>query len=499
MEGTRRDILERIDAWAANIDAPNILWLNGYPGVGKSAIASSLVENWRSSGCLGSSFFFRRERANVMTPNALWRTVAYDLGRRYPVIRNHLVAALNANEDLLSTSNPDALFRQLIHEILIASEGTYSESPPIIVVDALDECGGVDGRHSDHRKALMRALKNWSSLPGTFKLVVSSRVESDIERLFSTTAHQPLEVSAGQKVDSLSSMDIRRFLKYELQQIANQYPLLSPDWPGDQITDMLADRAAGLFIWAKTVIKLLERGEPLRTLRQILEGGGGGGMADLYSWILNVSFPNPSHEDIRDFRSILGAIIYTKTPLDPASLAELLSIESSTMGYICNGLQSVLDLGNTARIYHQSFADFLLDPKECPQDFLIVQERENRNLSVSCLKVMNRGLRFNICELESSYVRNSEVPDLHSKVQKHIPPHLLYSSCFWADHLAKITFDSELFEQVQYFTQNQFLFWLEVLSLIGTVNMASRMLSTLLHWMRVSAQHIIPGSNLRYC
>jgi NACHT domain len=491
MDGTRQDILARIDAWAADINAPNILWLNGHPGVGKSAISSSLIENWRSSGRLGSSFFFRRERANVMTPNALWRTVAYDLGRRYPSIRKYMVTALNADETLPSTSNTDTLFRELIHETLTASDKTDRESLPIIIVDALDECGGVDGWHSDHRKALMRTLKSWASLPGRFKLIVTSRAESDIEQLFSTTAHHPLEVSAGQKVDPLSSMDIRIFLKHELQQIANHYPLLPSDWPGDQIIERLADRAAGLFIWVKTVIKLLEREEPVRTLNRILDGSGGGGMADLYTWILHVSFPNPSPEDIRDFRSILGAIIFTKAPLDASSLAQLLSIESSTMGYICNGLQSVLDSGSALRIHHQSFADFLLDPSECPPNFLIVRERDNRNLAVACLKVMNSHLRFNICELESSYLRNSDVPDLESRVEKHIPRHLFYSSRFWADHLGQTAFDAELFEHLQYFMRYQFLFWLEVLSLTGMVNVASSILWTLLNWIRVSAQCVI--------
>jgi hypothetical protein len=486
MEGTRQDILARIDAWAANIDAPNILWLNGHPGVGKSAIASSLVEKWRSSGRLGSSFFFRRERANVMTPNALWCTVAYDLGRRYPTIRERLVTALNADETLPSTSNPDTLFRQLIREKLIDSEEIDSESLPIIVVDALDECGGVDGRHSDHRKALMRTLKSWSDLPGRFKLVVTSRGESDIERLFSTTAHHPIEVLAGQKVDSLSSMDIQTFLRHELGQIANQYPSLPSDWPGDRIIERLADRAAGLFIWVKTVIKLLEHGEPRRTLKQILDGGGAGGMAALYSWILKVSFPNPSDEDIQDFRSILGAVIFTKAPLDAASLARFLSLESPTMQYICNGLQSVLDSGNAIQIHHQSFVDFLLDPKDCPPDFLIVRERENRSLTVACLKVMKSHLRFNICELESSYVRNSEVSDPQSRVEKHISRHLFYSSRFWADHLAQTVFDGGLYEHLQYFMKIQFLFWLEVLSLTGVVNAASSMLWMLLNWIRVS-------------
>jgi len=499
MEGTRRDILARIDAWVADIDAPNILWLNGHPGVGKSAIASSLVENWRSSGRHGSSFFFRRERSNVMTPNALWRTVAYDLGRRYPTIRKHLVAALNANEDLPSTSNADTLFRQLIHETLTASEKTDRDTLPIIVVDALDECGGVDGWHSDHRKALMRTLKSWSSLPSRFKLVVSSRRENDIEQLFSTTAHHAVEVSAGQKVDPLSSMDIRKFLEHELQQIVARYPSLSSDWPGDRIIERLADRAAGLFIWVKTVIKLLEHGEPRRTLKQILEGSGAGGMAALYGWILKVSFPNPSDEDIQDFHSILGAIIFTKTPLHAASLSQLLSMESSTMEYVCNGLQSVLDSGNSVRIHHQSFVDFLLDPKACPPDFLIVRERENRNLTVACLKVMKSDLRFNICELESSYVRNSEVSDLQSRVERRIPRLLFYSSRFWADHLGQTVFDGELWKRLQHFMQIQFLFWLEVLSLTGIVNVASSMLWTLLNWIRVSGQRVIISRKLINC
>ena len=94
------------------------------------------------------------------------------------------------------------------------------------------------------------------------------------------------------------------------------------------------------------------------------------------------------------------------------------------MGYICNGLQSVLHCEGALQIHHQSFADFLLDPNECSQDFLIVRKRENRNLAVARLKAMKGHLRFNICELESSYLQNSEVYDLLSRIEKHIPLHL---------------------------------------------------------------------------
>jgi len=38
----REKTLEDIDQWLNNVEAPNILWVSGNPGVGKSTIASSL-------------------------------------------------------------------------------------------------------------------------------------------------------------------------------------------------------------------------------------------------------------------------------------------------------------------------------------------------------------------------------------------------------------------------------------------------------------------------
>ncbi|KIM19685.1 hypothetical protein M408DRAFT_83185, partial [Serendipita vermifera MAFF 305830] len=482
LEGTRQDILARIDAWIMEIDAPNVLWINGYPGVGKSAIATSIVEKWRSSGRLGSSFFFRREAAEAMTPHALWRTVAYDLARRYPSIRKHLVAMLAEDDTRATTSNVDKLFRELIHNPLVATNDISTKSPPIIVIDALDECGGLDGRYSDHRKGLMRTIKSWSGLPCVFRLVVTSRRESDIEQMFLATPHRSLSITAGQSASYQSSEDIRAFLRHELRQIASQYPLMSPDWPGEKVIQDLTKLASGLFIWVVTALKLLERGEPERTLKQIM--GRVGGIASLYKCILDTSFPSPSNEDIDDFRSVLGAIILAKTPLDVVSLADLLSVSTSAIGHICNGLHSVLTIGDTLRIHHQSFVDFLLNPDECPTPFLVDRQRENWTLTMACLRTMKNNLRFNICDLETSYIHNQDIPDLDLRVKARIPPLLSYSSCHWAGHLIEGGFSEEIYESLQYFMSNLFLFWLEVLSLIKRVNIGSSIMRLLITWLK---------------
>ncbi|KAJ7873058.1 hypothetical protein B0H14DRAFT_2313272, partial [Mycena olivaceomarginata] len=60
MHGTRLDILRSIHDWANNLDGPNVFWLHGYPGTGKSAIAITVAAQLLESGRLASSFFFKR-------------------------------------------------------------------------------------------------------------------------------------------------------------------------------------------------------------------------------------------------------------------------------------------------------------------------------------------------------------------------------------------------------------------------------------------------------
>ena len=56
MEGTRQDVFGTVNDWLDDFVAPNILWISGSPGAGKSALASSLVLNLTKKRRKGSRF-----------------------------------------------------------------------------------------------------------------------------------------------------------------------------------------------------------------------------------------------------------------------------------------------------------------------------------------------------------------------------------------------------------------------------------------------------------
>jgi hypothetical protein len=485
MEETRLDILKSIEQWVADMDAPNILWLKGHPGVGKSTIAASLVSRLQKSRRLGSSFVFQRERSAVMTTNALWRMVAFDLAKQYPAYRKALVTKLSSNDIQPATANIHNLFRHLIQELLTGSDDIPIGMHPVIVIDALDECGGLEGHYSDDRKGLMQSIKLWSQLPMRCKLIVTSRSEADIEHTFSILSHKRIEISTGQAVSIHSMNDIQAFFEYHFREIAERNSGLSPQWPGSDIIKELVEKAAGLFIWAKTAIRLISRGEPKGQLRRVRQGGITGSISSLYSLILEISFPKPTEDELVAFHAIMGSTILARVPLSVSTVECLLSIDQSMISYIRNGLYSVLELGEVLRIGHQSFADFLIDEKECPAIFHILIEEQRETLTMACLQTMRKELRFNICQIQSSYSRNSDIPGLSSSIERNIRDHLRYSCWYWTDHLTACKYNSDMSKYLRWFMENQILFWLEVMSLTKQVNKTAGMFGSLVNWTEV--------------
>jgi hypothetical protein len=165
-----------------------------------------------------------------------------------------------------------------------------------------------------------------------------------------------------------------------------------------------------------------------------------------------------------------------------ASGAIDISMILKPMGALLSG---TTDSSVVIRPLHASFSDFLTD-KNRSGEFFIDLSHIHKELAGASLGVMQKGLQFNICQLSTSYLRNSEVSDLGERIKKYISPELSYACRFWTDHLQYAQFDLALAEAIQaFFNHEQLLFWLEVLSLLKKINTCASGLSLVMQWAMV--------------
>ena len=95
MPGTRKDVLALINTWLNDLNEPNIFWLSGSSGSGKTTIASTVVADF---DCFSGKFFFRRDEAELRDPDNLWRHIALDLSLGLNDFRKSITRALETQK-----------------------------------------------------------------------------------------------------------------------------------------------------------------------------------------------------------------------------------------------------------------------------------------------------------------------------------------------------------------------------------------------------------------
>ncbi|KAJ7142306.1 hypothetical protein C8R44DRAFT_846399 [Mycena epipterygia] len=129
--------------------------------------------------------------------------------------------------------------------------------------------------------------------------------------------------------------------------------------------------------------------------------------------------------------------------------------------------------------------DYITDPKRSgDHPWFINPDTQSRWLALGCLQVLNRELRFNICDLQDSHVLNVHVEDLQARMQTRISAQLAYASDFWAIHLLHSDHNQETLSELEKLMKKNFLYWLEILSLRMCVSAASQALEVALQYVQ---------------
>jgi len=492
LRGTRRDVLLQLEYWLKDGQDHHVFWLNGLAGTGKSTIAQTFAEISFADGNLGASFFCSRDFEDRSNLQSIFPTLAFQLAYHYPLFRDQLLQVLRANPGV----GQESLCSQM--EKVIVGPLKTTQIRTLIIIDALDEC-----KDKEPASAILSVLSRYVDMIPQVKFFITGRPESRIQSGFRLKSLRPItEVLKLHEVErSLVDSDIKLFLRTGLTNIAEIRSDCdeTEDWPTLHDIDILCKKAAGLFIYASTVVKFVafEHGSPTERLALIVSlpqstaHEGKSGIDLLYTQVLEQAFHDVDLDEqvlYSRFRSVVGAVLLVFNPLPVEVLSTLLRMPhiSTTLRALYSLLLVPENKSHPIRVFHKSFPDFLTDNKRCKDErFFIDPSVHHQTILLSCLYLMGEKLKRDICNFDK-YAILSEVRDLSTHQKKHIGDTLGYACQFWAKHLAEVPSDGhdveEMCQAIDKFFTTHLLFWIEVLTIMGRLGVSVYAMNDVQQW-----------------
>jgi hypothetical protein len=354
MESTREQLLSDITSWATAPAAPVVFWLNGLAGTGKSTIARTICERFAERDLLGASFFISRQVAERRHPPNAVRTIAYQLARQQPYFADTILATLRESPDLASSEG----LQKLATGLLFKPAGALpSNTRLLIVIDAMDECT-EDNRGRPGGELLPLLLRGLLQLSGRIKLLLTSRAEPEIVRMFSLASlgSQHTVMRLHDLDSAVVRSDIRAYLsRFFTDIVTARTNLALVNWPAKEDIDVLVDLADVLFVFAATVVRFVStpRQNPRERLDIMLRRREGSCTSpyhfldQLYLQVLSASVRSEQYEDevamCRKLRIVLGSIVAAQHPLSVAVHAILLDMEPHDVNLVVGLLSGVIN------------------------------------------------------------------------------------------------------------------------------------------------------------
>jgi hypothetical protein len=486
----------------------SIFWLAGLAGTGKSTIIKTFCQRISNDHhFLLASFFASRNSAERRDPYRILHTFAHHLAITSDQIRPHVLSAVRAPQDIMQEPMQEQI-KQLLADPIRKAQ--LCGRTIVLAIDALDECqktAGVEG--GPLIKLLAQLLRDQP-----VKLLVTSRQEDSLTRMFGSLSHVPLRLHEIQS--ATVEADVRRILDAGFEDIRRDraHDLQTDPWPTQSDLEILVHLTGPFFIYAATVLKFVDapRFLPEERLNQVLRRGSAissdgsklfSKIDVLYLDILKAATEDEAGDADIELCQRVGGLLRTIVLLEePVSVYALAHLMDSTehvrrVDSDVRALSSVLLIthspgskrfSETVSTFHPSFRDFLVDPTRCPADSFLVKPAEHHHqLLTGFLRSLNRWLRIDICGIQNPGRANAEIQDLPERLAENLPEAVRYACLFWPAHLVA---GGPLVESVAVmlleFCAHHLLHWLEVLSLLDALSSAGKYFSRIAAWCQVS-------------
>lgn len=481
LPNTRVELLRDITEWADGSGDRCIFWLNGIAGTGKSTVARTIARTYYDRRNLGGTFFFSRGGGDASHADRLFTTLASQLASHIPSARRHICKAIMEHKGIPQHSLRDQ-WDQLIISPLSKLDSDSCPSEIVLVLDALDECDNErDIRIILRLLAMTRVLRSIR-----LRIFITSRPEIPIRCGFQQIPEAERQCFVLHDISpTLVDRDLTLFFKENFTTIREERGF-ARDWPGGRVISRLVEISCGLFIWASTACRYIREGQHFAAKRiaKLINGHLSGARSgaepekrldQIYITVLKDSirqdYDDEEKEELyENLRKVLGTIVTLFSPLSMESLVNLLDIKAELVTETLADLHTIFNIPSQSnspiRLHHPTFRDFLLNKARCRNlDFWIDEKEAHKALAESCIRLMSKMLKQNICGLQSP---GTLVEDIERNQIEHcIPPELQYACLYWAEHYRQSGTHLRDDDSAHRFFHEHFLHWLEAISLMG--------------------------------
>ncbi|TEB20046.1 hypothetical protein FA13DRAFT_281017 [Coprinellus micaceus] len=366
--GTRLKVTKKIRSWMDSsllFAKPHIMWVYGYAGCGKSAIAQEMARYFAGENRLAASFFFFRGAGDRSRVTRFATTVASQVAAAIPATAEMIERAVKANPGLLTTRNTSLAdqFEHLVYRPINSVKwdkfaASLRHGPFLIVLDGVDECENRE----EVGVFIDRMIEFFDQKPRTpLRFLITSRVENHIHQRL----HSSKQVRLVDLVKHTSNKDIMCALEAAIAK-EKRGRLLACDkaWPSFEDKVKLVEHIGGSYIFMATILKRLfdpngaDSLSPMERLPVVL--GMNPDFDNLYKAILE------PWQHLPYFLDIISIVGLALEPLSIAQIGDILDIGTVAVAKVLLNLHAIIQIPGDdhtpVTLWHTSLRDFLCCP-----------------------------------------------------------------------------------------------------------------------------------------
>lgn len=353
----RQWVFQEIKRWLNDKKASRLFWLTGVPGIGKTAIATQLIQKFPA---IAAFHLCRRGHSEKASPRRAICTIAYQLSTQLPGYRERLLQ-MNIKEPI-ENYNDVALFERLIVQPLCQ----LAEKPAGIVVILID---GLDEATQNGFNSIAQFIAaEFDKLPEWIRIIVTSRPDPEV-----TVPLQSFDPWVLHSESAENQQDITEYIdqRLEIYQQQNRY---------DEVKTVIVKNADGVFLYVKHVCDEIIAGRLSFDKPDRFPQGLGG----VYEQYFSNKFQD-SEVYARDVRPALEVLMSAYEPMTEPELQKYLQWDNYELERFFSYFGSFIVKNTNERIvpFHASLFDWLGIKAKAGIWYWIDKERGHRIISQS--------------------------------------------------------------------------------------------------------------------